>query len=143
MGNIGLTIFKSVAVIVECQTDSRLRTMAAIRLLVKNAGGTVSPTNRFFERKGRIVLENSRGLSEEDVFDRAIEAGATDIEVNDSEIELFTEPNQTASGAKDLARALGVNIQSAEIVWDPKEDMMVSVDDAHILNDFLGASICI
>lgn len=110
-----------------------------MRYLVKEAGGRVSPTNHLFEKKGKIILENPRGLTEEDIFDQAIEAGATNIEVGDhGNIELFTEPNQTTAAAKKLASALATRIKSSEIVWEPKEDMMVNVQDTDRLNDFLG-----
>lgn len=113
-----------------------------MRLLVKNAGGMVSPTNHLFERKGRILLENSRGFGEEDIFDQAIEAGATDIEVgDDGTIELLTEPNQTVAAAKSLASTLDVEVRSADIVWSPKEDMKVTADNTQILTDFLGRFI--
>lgn len=131
----------SVALIIECQTDSRLRTLGDIRVMIKDAGGTVTPTNHLFEKKGKIVLKNSRELKEEDLFDQAIEAGATDIRMgDDGNIEVFTEANQTMAVAKDLSGALDLEVQSSDVVWDPKEDTMVDMENADILNNFIGMS---
>lgn len=129
----------SVAVIIECQTESKLRTLADIRLLVKSAGGNVTPTNHLFDKKGKIVFENPQGLTEEDVFDQAIEAGATEIEVGEhGDIEIFTAPSQTMAAAKELSNALDLTVKSSDIVWTPKEEMMVNVEEPEALNIFIG-----
>lgn len=129
----------SVAAIIECETDSRLRTMADLRYLIKEAGGSVSPTSHLFEKRGRVVLENPRCLTEEDVFDQAIEAGATDIKLDEEgNIEIFTEPAQTMAAARALSGELGIDVKSSDIVWDPKEDSMVQAEDPDRLSSFLG-----
>ena len=98
----------AVAVIIECLTDSKLRLMSDLKHLVKDFGGSTTPTNHLFDRRGKIILENPRGLTEEDVFDQSIEAGATDIEVGeDGELIVFTEPDQTMAAAKALSSNAG------------------------------------
>ena len=118
----------SAAVIISCQTDSKLRTLADLRLAIKDYGGTATPTNHLFERKGRITFERSRDVEEIELFDRAIEAGATDVEITDEgTVVVFTEPSQTAPVACLLASLLGFKVRSSDIIWNPKEDMMVDV----------------
>ena len=129
----------SIAAIIECQTDSRLRTLADVRYLVKEAGGTVTPTNHLFDKRGRIIYDNPEGLSEEIIFDKAIEVGAEDIEITEEgKVEIFTEPAQTMAAAKSLSDSLGLKVESTDIVWNPKEDMMVDAKDPDLLSQFMG-----
>ncbi|TKA71829.1 hypothetical protein B0A49_06172, partial [Cryomyces minteri] len=44
----------SVAVVIDCETDNKLRTLADVRLLIKHYEGNVTPTNYLFAKKGRI-----------------------------------------------------------------------------------------
>lgn len=129
----------SVAVIIECQTDSRLRTLSDIRLAIKEAGGTMTPTNHLFDRKGKVTLENPEGMEEEDVFDLAIEAGAVDFERGDDDsVVVYTETNETTTVAKAMTESSSLRVTDSDIIWDPKEDMMVEVDHPDALNIFLG-----
>ncbi|KAL9104379.1 MAG: hypothetical protein Q9163_000679 [Psora crenata] len=120
----------SIAAIIECQTDSRLRTLADIRYMVKEAGGTVTPTNHLFDKRGKVVFTNPGYMSEQDIFDQAIEAGAIDITTaDDGKIVVITEPEQTTAIAKRLSVSLRLIVESSEIMWVPKEEMMVEVKD--------------
>ena len=128
----------SVSVIVECQTDSKLRTLSDVRLAIKDAGGTVTPTNHMFERIGRIVLRNPRDLDETEIFDRAIEAGAIDVETQeDGAVVVSTDSSETTAVADALRRSTDLEVESVDIVWDPKEDMMVDVPSRDSLDTFL------
>ena len=132
----------SIAAIIECQTDSRLRTLADIRYLIKEAGGTVTPTNHLFDKRGRIVFGNAKQVSDQDIFDRAIEAGVLDITMtDDGKFEVLTEPGQTAAIAKTLSDSLDLAVQSSAIIWVPKDDTMVEIENEEQsgpLNQFLG-----
>ena len=132
----------SVAAIIECKTDSRLRTLADIKYLVKEAGGTVTATNHLFEKKGRIVFDNSDGEVEEGkAFDQAVEAGAAEVDVDESgRIEIMTEPVQTTAMMNTLAKTFELEVETCEIVWIPKEEMMVEAGDPDGLSRFLGMS---
>lgn len=133
----------NVAVVIECQTDARLKTLADLRLLIKDAGGNVSPVGYMFEKKGRIVLQRKVDLSADDVLDPALDAGALDVtERDDGSIVLWTEPASTKSVADELAAKLKVDIEESEIVYDPNEDTKVALDDeeaAADLGKFLDA----
>ena len=129
----------SVACIVECQTDSKLRTLGELKHLLKEFGGSVTATSHLFERRGKIVLENSKGLREEDIFDSVVETGATDVEFNeDGNVTVYTEPARTAATSKDLAAGLNFRIVSSDLVWHPKHDTMVEVEATSEMHEFLG-----
>src|SRR5436190_22490915 len=60
----------SVAFVIDCQTDSKLRLLQDLRLIIKNYGGTVTPTSYLFEKKGIIVFEkDERGIGVDEVLD--------------------------------------------------------------------------
>lgn len=131
----------SVATIIECQTDSKLRTLSDIRLAIKEMGGTVTPTNHMFERKGRITLEKPQEIEETEIFDKAVEAGAIDMEIQeDNTVIVSTESNRTTAVADALVQTTGLKVKSSDIVWVPKIDMMVdslSVESHQGLEAFL------
>ena len=128
----------SMAFIIECQTDSKLRTLGEIRLAIKESGGTVTPTNHLFDRKGRVVFQRSSVVKDTEIFDRAIEAGATDVEIDEDDIVVCTEPSQLTAVANTLAQALGSEAKSSDIIWDPKEDMAVDIRSPELFRGFLG-----
>ena len=133
----------SVATVLECQTDNKLRLLADLRLLIKEAGGSVSPIGYMFEKKGRIILQKKDGMDVDDVFEVVLETGALDV-VEDAEgkVVVYTEPTQTNVTAVALAKDLQVEVEEAEIIWDPKADTKVPLDDeamAKELNHFLDS----
>ncbi len=134
----------TVAMIIEIETDSKARTMQDLRLLVKNHGGSVTPTNYLFQKKGRILFEkDDRNLGVDDVLDEAIEAGAEDVETDeDGSIVVWTEPNKTLAAVEALQKSLNLKVESSGIIWDPNEDTQVvlgSEDAVKALSDFICA----
>ena len=129
----------SVAVIVECQTDSKARTLNELKATIRYSGGTITPTTHMFDRKGKIVFEASRGVEEGEMFDQAVEAGAIDVQTEeDGKLVVYTEPSHTTAVADKMATSSGLNVQSLDIIWDPKEDMMVDGASTEMLDDFIG-----
>ncbi|KAJ4287631.1 hypothetical protein N0V90_012334 [Kalmusia sp. IMI 367209] len=131
----------SVAVVIECQTDNKLRTLSDLRLCVKEAGGTVSTVGYMFEKKGRIILQKKDGIGADEVLEPALDAGVLDV-VEDSEgrVVLYTEPTETKTTAETVAKSLGLEVEETEIIYDPNEDTKVALDDtaaAEGLADFL------
>lgn len=117
----------SVAVVIDCQTDSKLRTLQEVRATIKYHEGALSPIGYMFNKRGRITFEpDERGRTADDVLDEALEAGAEDIETtNDGNIVVYTEPSRTASVATELTTSLGLKLHSSEILWFPASDTMV------------------
>ncbi|KAL8797428.1 MAG: hypothetical protein Q9182_007192 [Xanthomendoza sp. 2 TL-2023] len=121
----------SVSTIIECQTDNKKRTFEDLRLLVKEAGGTVTPTSHLFERRGHIILNSDRELEEDRVLEQVLEAGALDMEVkaDRKSLSVYTEPNETASIARSLSTSLALRLGSYEIIWVARPDFIVEVKD--------------
>src|SRR5258705_6782739 len=84
-----------VAIMVDAFTDNRNRTSASIRHRLSKFGGNLGETNSvgwMFERKG-VISANAGQLDPEEVGLAAIEAGADDVEVEGSAVEVTTSPN--------------------------------------------------
>ncbi|KAL8922562.1 MAG: hypothetical protein Q9208_005065 [Pyrenodesmia sp. 3 TL-2023] len=120
----------AVSVIVECQTDNKNRTLGELRLLLKDAGGTVTPTSHLFERRGRIIFESEEKVDEEEVMENVLEAGALDLEIEEDgkSLIIYTEPAQTASIAQSLAASLESKLKTYEIIWMARSESVVEVD---------------
>ncbi|KAF2710701.1 YebC-like protein [Pleomassaria siparia CBS 279.74] len=133
----------SIAAVFECQTDNKAKLLAELRLLIKEAGGSVSPISYMFEKKGRVILEKKQAVGVDDVFEAALEAGALDvIEDDEGRVVVYTEPAQTIVTAATLEKELEVKVEESEIIWDPNEDTKVPLNDegaAKELNHFLDA----
>ena len=129
----------SVAVIVECQTDSKARTLNDMKAAIKESSGIMTPTSHMFDRKGKIVFEAPEDIGEEEIFDQAVEAGAIDVQTEeDGKVAVYTESSHTKAVADALAKSSGLKLRNLDIVWDPKEDMMVDVTSPEMLDSFLG-----
>jgi transcriptional/translational regulatory protein YebC/TACO1 len=123
----------SVAAVIEAQTDNKLRTLSNLRLVIKEAGGTVSTVSYMFEKKGRVILHQKEGVGADEVLEAAIEAGAEDVqELDDGRVLLFTDPATAKTISQTVAKAMDMEVAEAEIVYDPNEDTLVPLDDAEV-----------
>ncbi|KAI4229556.1 MAG: hypothetical protein LQ349_006377 [Xanthoria aureola] len=122
----------SVSAIIECQTDNKKRTLEDLRLLLKGAGGMITPTSHLFDRKGHIMLESKGELEEEQIMEHVIEAGALDMELGKDRrsLSVYTNPNEMASIAQSLSASLGLNMGSSEIIWVARPEFVVDMEEA-------------
>ncbi len=84
-----------VAVLVDCLTDNKNRTVAEVKHLFERYGGNLGEpgcVSWLFEKKGLIVIEKN-SVDEEHLMDLALEAGADDIREEESEFEVITDPS--------------------------------------------------
>ncbi|WP_299734387.1 YebC/PmpR family DNA-binding transcriptional regulator [uncultured Endozoicomonas sp.] len=105
-----------IAVLVECLTDNRNRTVAEVRHAFSKHGGNLGTDGSvayMFERKGQIFFEE--GADEEQVMDAALEAGAEDVVANDDgSIEVLTEWTEFMA-VKDALEAAGLTPAGGEV----------------------------
>ncbi|TVS11307.1 MAG: YebC/PmpR family DNA-binding transcriptional regulator [Wenzhouxiangella sp.] len=105
-----------VAVMVDCLTDNRNRTVAAVRHAFSKYGGnlgTDGSVGYLFEKKG--VISFAPGTSEEQVMEVALESGAEDIvSDDDGSIEVLTSPDDFES-VRDALRDAGLPFEEAEV----------------------------
>ncbi|KAI9718906.1 MAG: hypothetical protein M1812_003790 [Candelaria pacifica] len=129
----------SIALIIECETDSKTRTLQDLRLLIKNHGGSPTPTNYLFDKKGRILFQRKDGFGVDEILDEAVENGALDVEIDDEgRILIYTQPSATKTTADALADKMGLQIQYSDIKWVPKDDTVVGLDSDRVIKDLIA-----
>ncbi len=117
-----------VAVMVLTTTDNRNRTSAEIRHTFSRHGGNLGSSgcvSYLFDRKGYIEVP-AESIPEEDIFEKAVEAGAEDIQTGEEIHQIFTSPEDLYE-VKEKLEKLGVPVEKAQITWIPVST--VSVDD--------------
>lgn len=116
-----------VAVIVECLTDNRNRTVATVRHAFSKCGGnlgTDGSVSYLFKKQGILSFPNT--VSEEKLFELALDAGAEDIQQEEDNWLVITAP-ETYSGVKNSLEKAGLKPDFAELSLIP--DLTVKIDD--------------
>lgn len=120
-----------VALMIECLTDNKTRTVADLRSILRKAGGTMAEAGAvawMFEQKG--VLSVAKGAADYDeLFMAAVDAGAEDVIEEDETLEVRTEPKAFAAVYEALS-ALGLSFERAEVTMIPTATKEVSDEDA-------------
>ncbi len=116
-----------VAVLVECMTDNRNRTVADVRHYFTKSNGNLGESGCvawMFEKKG-LILVDKETVSEEELMDQALEAGAEDIVEEDSEFQIFSAPEEL-DDVRDALGEAGVTFLDASISMVPKNTVDVT-----------------
>lgn len=120
-----------IAIMVDCMTDNKNRTVAAVRNVFSKRGGNMGTDGCvafMFNQKGIITLPS--GTEEDDVMETALEAGAEDIVTNsDGSVDVFTSP-EDYSTVKDALDAAGIEVESSQVTMHPDNTVSLDVDDA-------------
>ncbi len=120
-----------VAVLVEVLTDNRNRAASDVRYVFsKNGGklGTTGSVSYLFERKG-VILVPKDGVDEDELMELALEAGAEDVEVSESDYRVVTAPEDFAAVRGSLVEA-GVAFENAEITMQPQNSINLDASTA-------------
>lgn len=115
-----------VAVLIDCLTDNKNRTVADIKHLFERHGGNLGEPGCvawMFEQKGLMVFEKDK-VDEEVLFDLALEAGAEDVREEETEFEVVTEPSDLES-VKQAIDDAGLSYTLAEVTKIPKNTVKV------------------
>ena len=120
-----------VAVMVEVLTDNHNRAAADVRNIFTKLGGNLGSTgsvSRMFQRKGTIELDAEK-VSEDEVMEIALEAGADDVVNEDGVITVTTTPDAFSAVADALAEK-GIETLSADVGLVPDAYTAVDKDTA-------------
>lgn len=118
-----------VACLVEVVTDNKNRVKNELNTIFNKGGGSLGSSGSVafqFDRKGEIKVA-ANGMGEEEMLERALEAGAEDVASDEDEHTVTTAPEQLAAVAAALAER-GVEIASQQLVFIPQN--LVPVPDA-------------
>lgn len=119
------------AVMVDCMTDNRKRTVSEVRHAFTKAGGNLGTDGSVAYLFNRIgLLTYAVGSDEDAIMVAALDAGAEDVTTNaDGTIEVSTSYADYLS-VKEAMEAAGLKPEHAEIIEKPSTETLVSQDDA-------------
>ena len=116
-----------VAVLVETMTDNKNRTVADVRHFFAKSGGNLGESGCvgwMFDKKGVITVDKG-AISEEQLMEQALEAGAQDVVEEDASFQVITAPEDLNAVADGLNKA-SVAYQEAAISMVPKNTIEVT-----------------
>mgnify|MGYP001816238592 FL=1 len=120
-----------VAVMVDCVTDNRNRTVAEVRHAFTKSGGNLGTDGSVayqFTKAG--IISYPSGSDEDTIMEAALEAGAEDIVTNDDgSIDVLTEPDMFVD-IKEAMIAAGLKPEQAEVTMRADISTPLEVDDA-------------
>ena len=128
------------AVIVDCMTDNKTRTVADVRhAFSKNGGnlGTDGSVAFLFKHCGQMIF--APGTDENALMEVALDAGAEDIVTNDDgSIEVITSPFDFVN-VKQRLEAAGFKPEMGEVTMKAENEVVLSGDDAVRMQKLLDA----
>ena len=128
------------AVIVDCMTDNKTRTVADVRHAFSKYGGNLGTDGSvafLFKHCGQILF--APGTSEDKLFEAALDAGAEDVVANDDgSIEVVTGPYDFVTVKDALAKG-GFKAEFAEVIMKPAVEVEMEGDDAARMQKLLDA----
>jgi YebC/PmpR family DNA-binding regulatory protein len=129
-----------IAVMVECLTDNRNRTVAEVRHAFSKYGGNLGTDGSVAYLFSKIgVLNFAPGTSEDEVMEVALDAGADDIVMDDDgSIEVITSP-ETYSAVSEAMKAAGLNAENSEITMRASLEVELDVETGEKVLRFLDA----
>ncbi len=128
------------AVMVDCMTDNRVRTVADVRHAFTKYGGnlgTDGSVSFLFKHCGQLIFEP--GTNEDKLMNAALEAGAEDVINNDDgSIEVITAPYEFV-GIKEALEKASFKSELAEVTMKPSNEVLLMGDDAVKMQKLLDA----
>ncbi len=110
-----------VAVLIECLTDNKNRTVAELKHIFERHGGSLGEpgcVSWIFEKKGIIAIEVDK-VDEDRLLEIVLEAGAEDVRNTGTQYEVITEPSDFENVKKAIEEAK-IPYTLAEITMIPK-----------------------
>jgi YebC/PmpR family DNA-binding regulatory protein len=128
------------ALMIDCTTDNKTRTVADVRHVLSKAGGnlgTDGSVSFMFKRLGFFLF--APGLTEDEVMEVAIEAGADDVQTNeDGSIEVTCDPMQFEEVLKAF-NDKGWEPEVSEVTWKSDSETVLTGEDGEKMQRLLDA----
>lgn len=116
-----------IAVLVDCLSDNKNRTVSEVRhAFTKNGGnlGTDGSVSYLFTNQGELLM--SPGLTEDQVMDIALDAGANDVSVENGQIEIIT-PVEAYHSVLHALHETGLSVEHSQLTM--RAQVLVPIDD--------------
>ncbi len=128
------------AVMIDCVTDNRTRTVAEVRHALSKHGGNLGTDGSVafnFKHCGQFLF--APGTSEDKVMEAALEAGAEDVVTNeDGSVEVICAPGDFEAVKQALAKA-GLAPEVAEVTMKPLTETVLTGEDGQKMQRLLDA----
>jgi YebC/PmpR family DNA-binding regulatory protein len=121
-----------VAVLVECLTDNRNRAASDVRVaFTRNGGRMADPgsVSYLFNRKGLVIVNKTKDMSEDDVLLAVLDAGAEEVNDLGESIEVVSEATDLVTARKALQDA-GIDYDSADTAFLPTVEVDLDEEQA-------------
>ena len=127
-----------VAIIVQCLTDNRNRTISDVRRAFTRANGSLGEPGSVawqFTETGYMLFNlfdedgEPTGIDPDELFMAALEAGAIDVVTGDDAVEVYTERNEFAQVLQAMADA-GYEADESSLILKPNTTLTLDGDDA-------------
>ncbi|MCD8494375.1 MAG: YebC/PmpR family DNA-binding transcriptional regulator [Burkholderiaceae bacterium] len=128
------------AVIVDCMTDNRTRTVADVRHAFSKHGGNLGQDGCvafMFRHVGQFLF--APGTSEDTVMEAALDAGADDVATDEEGVvEVICEPGKFGE-VKAALEAKGLTAEMADVIMKPENEVALAGEDATKMQKLLDA----
>ena len=121
-----------VAVLVECLTDNRNRAASDVRTAFSRNGGSLADpgsVSYLFNRKGLVIVNKTKDLTEDDVLTAVLDAGAEEVNDLGESFEVVSEPADLVATRTALQDA-GIDYDSADVAFLPSVEIDLDEDHA-------------
>ena len=125
-----------VAVLVECMTDNRNRTVADVRHYFAKSNGNLGENGCvawMFDKRGQILVDKDK-ITEEELMEKALEAGAEDVIEDENEFQVLTSVDDF-NDVRDGLEEQGVDYLEASISMIPQNT--IEVEDEKVASSLL------
>ena len=109
------------ALIIECMTDNKNRTVGEVRHLLEKHNGNLGASNSvawMFSKRGYIVVDKT-AADEEKLLNAALDAGADDVRDDGDSWEVLSEPSAFET-VKEAVKGLGIEPGTAQVAMLPQ-----------------------
>ncbi len=121
-----------VAVLVECLTDNRNRAASDVRTAFSRNGGSMADpgsVSYLFNRKGVVIVGKAAGVTEDDVVNAVLEAGAEEVNDLGDSFEVTSEAGDVVTVRSALQDA-GIDYESADVAFVPTMEVPIDEEQA-------------
>ena len=133
-----------VAFLIECLSDNRNRVASDVRVAVTRNGGTIADPGSvayMFNRKGVLIVKKQqvgREVSEDDLLEVVLEAGAEEVNDLGENFEVVTSPT-ALSTARDALKRAEIEYESADVSFLPTVSVSVDAEIARSVFELIDA----
>jgi YebC/PmpR family DNA-binding regulatory protein len=121
-----------VAVLVECLTDNRNRAASDVRTAFSRNGGSLADpgsVSYLFNRKGVVIVGKASGVTEDDIVNAVLEAGAEEVNDLGDSFEVTSEANDVVAVRSALQDA-GIDYEAADVAFVPTMEVPIDEEQA-------------